>query len=55
MRTNPQETVDLVTFTEDILNGKLYLLCSALILQTNTQPFSQTWPVSLNGKKFIYK
>ena len=25
---NPQETVDLVTFIEEILHGKLYFLCS---------------------------
>ena len=25
MWPNPQETVNLVTFTEEILNGKLYL------------------------------
>ena len=28
MWPNPQETVDLVTFTEDILNGKLHFLGS---------------------------
>ena len=28
MRPNPQETADLVTITEEILNGKLYFLCS---------------------------
>ena len=28
MRPNPQETVDLVTFTEEILNGKIQFLCS---------------------------
>ena len=28
MSTNLQETADLVTFTEEILNGKLYFLCS---------------------------
>ena len=28
MLPNPQETVDLVTFTEVILNGKLCFLCS---------------------------
>ena len=27
MRTNPQETADLVTFTEEILNRKLHFLC----------------------------
>ena len=30
MRPNPQETADLVTFTEQILNGKLHFLCSAI-------------------------
>ena len=29
MRPNPQETIDLVTFTEEILNGKLHFLKSA--------------------------
>ena len=29
MRPNPQVTADLVTFTEEILNGKLRLLYSA--------------------------
>ena len=29
MRPNPQETADLVTFTEEIRNGKLQFLCSA--------------------------
>ena len=28
MRPNPQETADLVTFTEEILDRKLHLLCS---------------------------
>ena len=28
MLPNPQETVDLVTFTEEILNGNLHFLCS---------------------------
>ena len=31
MWPNPQETADLVTFTEEILNGKLHFLCSATI------------------------
>ena len=29
MRPNPQFPTDLVTFTEEILNGKLHFLCSA--------------------------
>ena len=28
MWPNSQETVDLVTFTEEILNGKLFFLCN---------------------------
>ena len=28
MQPNPQETADLVTFTEEILNGKLHFMCS---------------------------
>ena len=28
MWPDPQETSDLVTFTEEILNGKLHFLCS---------------------------
>ena len=28
MRPNPQETADLMTFTEEIPNGKLNFLCS---------------------------
>ena len=28
MWPNPQETEDLVTFTEEMLNGKLHFLCS---------------------------
>ena len=33
MWPNPQETEDLVTFTEEILNGKLHFLCSELFLK----------------------
>ena len=31
MWSNPQETVDLVTFTEEILNGELHLLWSVIV------------------------
>ena len=36
MGPNPQETADLVTFTEEILNGKLHFLCSDHIRHTKT-------------------
>ena len=32
MWPDPQETADLVTFTEEILNGKLHFLCSERFL-----------------------
>ena len=31
MGPNPQETADLVTFTEEILNGKLPFLCNEIV------------------------
>ena len=30
MSPNPHQTADLVTFTEEILHGKLHFLCSVL-------------------------
>ena len=35
MWPNPQETADLVTFTEEILNGKLHFLCSVICNNSN--------------------
>ena len=32
MWPNPQEIEDLVIFTEEILNGKIYFLCSAICM-----------------------
>ena len=32
MGPNPQEIADLVTFTEEIINGKLIFLCSVKYL-----------------------
>ena len=34
MGPNPQFLADLVTFTEEILNGKLHFLCSRYILRS---------------------
>ena len=31
MWPNPQETADLVKFTEETLNGKLHFLCSQVV------------------------
>ena len=35
MLPNSQETADLVTFTEEILNGKLHFLCSDMLVMEN--------------------
>ena len=35
MWPNPQETADLVIFTEEILNGKLHFLCSELFQEAD--------------------
>ena len=51
MWPNPQETVDLVTFTEEILNGKLHFLCSANL---KSLP-SQSWYSKLGILKKISK
>ena len=42
MWPNPQETADLVTFTEEIVNGKLYFLCSVFFIAASdwTQIFA---------------
>ena len=37
MWPNPQETMDLVTFTEETLNGKLHILCSDTVSPAATQ------------------
>ena len=31
MWPNPKETADLVTFTKEILNGKLHFLCGVIV------------------------
>ena len=43
MLPNLQETADLVTFSEEVLNGKLYLLCSGL--QIGNCRFCTKFPV----------
>ena len=47
MWQNPQETADLVTFTEEILNGKLHFLCSV------KDELSVTFKLNLRFEDFI--
>ena len=52
LKANPQETADLVTFTEEILNGKLPFLCSegsALFQESTTTYFYKITFFSVDG------
>ena len=42
MRPNPQETADLVTFTEEIRNGKLQF-CAVLSQRRVLDPVKDQW------------
>ena len=51
MRPSPQQTADLVTFTEEILNGKSHFLCSVcdpLQISNKTHP---SFKLSLTARK----
>ena len=50
MWPNPQETVDLVTFNEEIFNGKFYFLCSLIKVCT----FSNILFLYQKSKTFLY-
>ena len=50
MRPNLQETADLVTFTEEILNGKLQFLCS--VFQHITWRFEEIGKIFLLWQEF---
>ena len=43
MRPNPQETADLVTFTGEILNGKLHFLYSDLTFIISKFAEDRSW------------
>ena len=49
MWPNPQETADLVTFTEEILNKKLHFLCSDCLEYADTVSLNSI----LNLKKYL--
>ena len=49
MQPNPQETADLVTFTDETPNGKLYLLCSDI----GDPKFTQECTVSGRGQFLV--
>ena len=54
MWTNPQETGDLVKFTEEILNGKLHFLCSVILFDgqrdTATKTCELMWLISFTSE-----
>ena len=49
MGPDPQETGDLVTITEELLNGKLHSLCSVALLEglMNLNSVEKTFPCLL--------
>ena len=50
MWPKPQKTVDLVTFSEEILDGKLHFLCSEMLFKINDQLiWGQTKNAAKNG------
>ena len=52
MSPNPQETADLVTFTEEILNGQLHFLCSVMnVLEMGNTIFF--WSTNLIEKWYL--
>ena len=51
MQANPQETTELITYTDGILDGRLYFLCSAfsnLVTEKVGQCFDDFF-IPLNG------
>ena len=50
MWPNPQETADLVTFTEEILNGKLHFLCSVV---SGFEPLATIAKLLILGVKIV--
>ena len=58
MWPNPQEITDLVTFTEEILNGKLHFLCSkpwSKLKKINPIKLDVFWIQWKPGKKCVSK
>ena len=54
MWPNPQETMDLVTFTEKILNGKLHFLCSVSTMGTFLDYFCKLAGIYHNNGILFY-
>ena len=54
MGPNPQETADVVTFTEEILNGKLHFLCSSILIFFFKKTYAPTFQLfqNLSFKEF---
>ena len=56
MWPNPQQTADLVTFTEAVLNGKLNFLCSVGCILSATKLWGFFKTVKRNvPKRLFYK
>ena len=51
MWPNPQFPADLVTFTEEILNGKIHFLCSALTKKSFVKNIMRSKVIQKNLQK----
>ena len=51
MRLNPQFAANLVTFTEKLLNEKLYILCSAILCFSKTENACKRKIIGLKVKR----
>ena len=54
MWTNLQETADLVTFTEEILNEKLHFLCSVIFCNLFHFPLKQVKYTTAKYKEWVW-
>ena len=54
MWPNPQETADLVTFTEEILNGKLYFLLCKDSDDWSVNPLTANAPHHIDTSQLIF-
>ena len=54
MRPNPQFPVDLVTFTEEIFNGKLHFLCSDYIANLHKKTKLEYFSIYDSNNKTLF-
>ena len=51
MKFSNKETVDLITFTEEILNGELHFLCSVVVIFPKSNFYQGVYQEQVFGKR----